>query len=48
MMDTQKNSTKPTSVMDSVKVSLANARFQFTVLIHHLNQAHRQYVDSDD
>jgi hypothetical protein len=27
MMDAHKNSTKPTSVVDSVKVSLANAPF---------------------
>jgi hypothetical protein len=43
MMDTLKDPTKPTSGVDLVKVSLVNQK----ILTHCLNQAHRQYVDSD-
>ncbi len=43
MVDSYKDSTKPTPVVDSVKVSFANGK----MLTYRLNQAHRQYVDSD-
>ena len=44
MMDTLKRPHQAHISVNSVKVSLANCK----MLIHHLNQAHRQYVDSDD
>jgi len=43
-MDSQEDPTKPTQIVNLVKVSLTNQ----IILICCLNQAHHQYVDSDN